>query len=72
MEIICAVFGFRLLDNLVVHNIPYLVTPPSLVPQEYGNSVKTDRRDTVLWVCSALTPRQLDKFGNGEWLTHSR
>ena len=33
-------------DRLVDHGIPRLVTPPSLVPQEYGNRVKTDRRDT--------------------------
>jgi transposase len=30
----------------VDHGIPCLVTPPSLVPQEYGNRVKTDRRDS--------------------------
>jgi len=30
----------------VAHGIPYLVTPPSLVPQEYGNRVKTDCRDS--------------------------
>jgi hypothetical protein len=34
------VSGFRL------GPIPCLVTPPSLVPQEYGNRVKTDRRDS--------------------------
>ncbi len=39
-------FGFRLHDHLVAHGIPCLVTPPSLVPQEYGNRVKTDRRDS--------------------------
>jgi transposase len=39
-------FGFRLHDRLVAHGIPCLVTPPSLVPQEYGNRVKTDRRDS--------------------------
>ena len=39
-------FGFRLHDRLVDHGIPCLVTPPSLVPQEYGNRVKTDRRDS--------------------------
>src|SRR5512139_1483690 len=39
-------FGFRLHDRLVEHDIPCLVTPPSLVPQEYGNRVKTDRRDS--------------------------
>jgi transposase len=30
----------------VDHGIPCIVTPPSLVPQEYGNRVKTDRRDS--------------------------
>ena len=39
-------FGFRLHDRLVDHGIPCTVTPPSLVPQEYGNRVKTDRRDS--------------------------
>ena len=39
-------FGFRLHDRLVEHGIPCTVTPPSLVPQEYGNRVKTDRRDS--------------------------
>ena len=39
-------FGFRLHDCLVDHGIPCLVTPPSLIPQEYGNRVKTDRRDS--------------------------
>jgi transposase len=39
-------FGFRLHDRLEAHGIPCLVTPPSLVPQEYGNRVKTDRRDS--------------------------
>ena len=39
-------FGFRLHDRLVAHGIPCLVTPPSLVPKEYGNRVKTDRRDS--------------------------
>jgi len=39
-------FGFRLHDRLEAHGIPCLVTPPSLVPREYGNRVKTDRRDS--------------------------
>jgi transposase len=39
-------FGFRLHDRLVEHGIACIVTPPSLVPQEYGNRVKTDRRDS--------------------------
>ena len=28
------------------HGIPCIVTPPILVAQEYGNRVKTDRRDS--------------------------
>jgi len=39
-------FGFRLHDRLVEQGIACLVTPPSLVPKEYGNRVKTDRRDS--------------------------
>ena len=39
-------FGFRLHDRLVNRRIPWRVTPPSLVPQKYGNGVKTDRRDS--------------------------
>jgi transposase len=39
-------FGFRLHDRLVDRGIPCIVTPPSLIPQEYGNRVKTDRRDS--------------------------
>jgi transposase len=39
-------FGFRLHDRLVDHGIPCIVTPPSLIPQEYGNRVKTDRRES--------------------------
>ena len=39
-------FGFWLHDQLRDHGIECLVTPPSLVPQEYGNRVKTDRRDS--------------------------
>ena len=39
-------FGFRLHDRLVDQGIPCIVTPPSLIPQEYGNRVKTDRRDS--------------------------
>jgi transposase len=39
-------FGFWLYDRLVEHGVGCLVTPPSLVPQEYGNRVKTDRRDS--------------------------
>ena len=39
-------FGIRLHDRLVDHGLPCIVTPPGLVPQEYGNRVKTDRRDS--------------------------
>jgi transposase len=39
-------FGFRVHDRLVAHGIPYIVTPPRLVPQEYGNRVKADLRDS--------------------------
>lgn len=39
-------FGFWLYDRLIEHGVECLVTPPSLVPQEYGNRVKTDRRDS--------------------------
>jgi transposase len=39
-------FGFWLYDVIVDHGFECFVTPPSLVPQEYGNRVKTDRRDS--------------------------
>ncbi len=39
-------FGFWLHDHLTEYGVDCLVTPPSLVPQEYGNRVKTDRRDS--------------------------
>jgi len=39
-------FGFWLHDHLVDYGVDCVVTPPSLVPQEYGNYVKTDRRDS--------------------------
>jgi transposase len=39
-------FGFWLFDNLTQYGVDCLVTPPSLIPQEYGNRVKTDRRDS--------------------------
>lgn len=39
-------FGFWLHDRLVDYGADCVVTPPSLVPQEYGNHVKTDRRDS--------------------------
>jgi transposase len=39
-------FGFWLHDDLVENGAECIVTPPSLIPQEYGNKVKTDRRDS--------------------------
>jgi len=39
-------FGFWLHDRLMEYGVECMVTPPSLVPQEYGNRVKTDRRDS--------------------------
>ncbi|MFC1826437.1 transposase [Thermodesulfobacteriota bacterium] len=39
-------FGFWLHDDLVEYGAECIVTPPSLMPQEYGNKVKTDRRDS--------------------------
>jgi len=39
-------FGFWLYDHLTGYGVDCVVTPPSLVPQEYGNYVKTDRRDS--------------------------
>jgi transposase len=39
-------FGFWLHDRIVSYGAECLVTPPSLIPLEYGNHVKTDRRDS--------------------------
>jgi transposase len=39
-------FGFWLYDRLTAYGAICIVTPPSLVPLEYGNKVKTDRRDS--------------------------
>jgi transposase len=39
-------FGFSLHDRLLEWGAECLVTPPSLIPQESGNRVKTDRRDS--------------------------
>ena len=39
-------FGYALHDYLIEHGIECMVTPPSLVPGEYGNRVKTDSRDS--------------------------
>jgi transposase len=46
--------GFWLYDRLIEWGAECLVTPPSLLPSEYGNRVKTDRRDSrklayLLW-----------------------
>jgi transposase len=39
-------FGFWLFDRLTDHGVECIVTPPSLIPQEHGNRVKTDRLDS--------------------------
>ena len=39
-------FGFWLLDRLVQDGIEAIVVPPSLIPVESGNKVKTDKRDS--------------------------
>ena len=39
-------FGFWLYDRLTEFGIECIVTPPSLIPREYGNRVKTDRKDS--------------------------
>lgn len=39
-------FGFWLFDKLIERGIDCIVTPPTLIPQEYGNRVKTDRLDS--------------------------
>lgn len=39
-------FGYWLYDRLTEYGVTCIVTPPSLVPMEYGNKVKTDRRDS--------------------------
>ncbi len=39
-------FGFWLHDHLEEFGACCVVTPPSLLPIEYGNKVKTDRRDS--------------------------
>ena len=38
--------GFRLYDKLTVGGIETTVVPPSLIPDESGNRVKTDKRDS--------------------------
>jgi len=39
-------FGFWLFDYLTQYGVDCIVTPPSLIPQEHGNRVKTDRLDS--------------------------
>lgn len=39
-------FGFWLQHRLAAWGVDCIVTPPSLIPQEYGNRVKTDRKDS--------------------------
>lgn len=39
-------FGFWLFDKLIETGVDCIVTPPTLIPQEYGNRVKTDRLDS--------------------------
>jgi transposase len=39
-------FGFWLSDKLIQDNIEAMVVPPSLIPVESGNRVKTDKRDS--------------------------
>jgi transposase len=39
-------FGYWLHDQLLEFGAQCIVTPPSLIPQESGNRVKTDKRDS--------------------------
>jgi transposase len=39
-------FGFWLYDEINAWGAKCIVTPPSLIPREYGNRVKTDRKDS--------------------------
>jgi len=39
-------FGFWLYDDLSACGVKVIVTPPSLIPVEQGNRVKTDRKDS--------------------------
>ena len=38
--------GFSLYDKLIEYGISAIVVPPSLIPIESGNRVKTDKRDS--------------------------
>ena len=40
-------FGFSLHDRITAHGARCMVTPPSLIPQESGNRVKTDKKDSA-------------------------
>jgi len=40
-------FGYSLCDRIVTHGAQCIVTPPSLIPQESGNRVKTDKKDSA-------------------------
>jgi transposase len=39
-------FGYTLHDDIMAHGSRCIVAPPSLIPQESGNRVKTDKRDS--------------------------
>jgi len=39
-------FGFGLYDEITQYGARCVVTPPSLIPQESGNRVKTDKKDS--------------------------
>lgn len=50
-------FGFWLCHELILEGYDCIVTPPSLVPVESGNRVKTDRRDSkklAMYLCKGL------------------
>jgi transposase len=40
-------FGYRLHDQITAYGARCVVTPPSLLPQQSGNRVKTDKRDSA-------------------------
>jgi transposase len=53
-------FGFWLHDLLVEYGAECIVTPPSLIPQQAGNRVKTDRLDSrklALYLAKGLLKR---------------
>lgn len=51
-------FGFSLYELLNASGVQCMVTPPTLLPMEYGNHVKTDRRDSRK-LASFLSKRML-------------